>query len=265
MYYSWIHKNHACICFATRKGAPELVEDYYMSIGKAGDGKQREGDNKTPLGVYRVTDYLPDEELPELYGAGAYPINYPNSWDRLQGKTGYGIWLHGVPRTTYSRPPLDSEGCMVVSNVNLEKIGARIDLQKTPVILTDKLRWVDKSENQQLRNTLEKHFERWRQDWMSLDVDAYISHYSDDFSTPGHSLQSWTSHKRSVAARKSYINVKIDNRDMFVYPDEANDDKLVVISFEQQYSSNNFSSTSRKQQFWQQEPDGQWRIIYEGA
>jgi hypothetical protein len=87
--------------FENQFGTPQLVDSYYMSIGKGGIDKQIEGDNKTPLGVYRITSYLSDESLPELYGAGAYPINYPNSWDRLQGKTGHGIWLHGVPRATY--------------------------------------------------------------------------------------------------------------------------------------------------------------------
>ncbi len=251
--------------FKNQQGTPRLVDNYYTSMGKAGIGKQVEGDNKTPLGVYRIISYLPDKKLPELYGAGAYPINYPNSWDRLHGKTGHGIWLHGVPRNTYSRPPLDSEGCVVVSNVNLQKIGNRIDLGKTPVVLARNVRWVSHTENKQLRTTLQNHFEAWRQDWMSLDVEAYLQHYSADFSTSKYTLKSWQTHKRKIAPGKSFIEVKTTQEDMFVYPDTNNKKPLIVIRFEQRYRSNNFSSVSHKQQFWRQENDGQWRIVYEGV
>ena len=251
--------------FENNRGTPRLIKDYYMSIGKAGLDKQVEGDNKTPLGVYRITSYLPDEKLPELYGAGAYPINYPNSWDRLHGKTGYGIWLHGVPRATYSRPPLDSEGCMVVSNINLEQIGPYIDLSTTPVILTDHVAWIDRDENAAQRSAIENSFKQWQADWMSLDVDAYLRHYSNDFKTSKDDYDSWQQHKRRVAHNKSFIDVKIENADMFVYPDPSSDEQLVVVSFVQDYNSNNFSSVSRKQQFWKKEVDGQWRIVYEGA
>lgn len=251
--------------FENNNGTPRLIKDYYMSIGKAGIDKQVEGDNKTPVGVYRITSYLPDEKLPELYGVGAYPIDYPNSWDRLHGKTGYGIWLHGVPRATYSRPPLDSEGCMVVSNVNLEQIGPYIDLRTTPVVLTKHVEWVDSSETAQLRTALEDSFRQWQSDWMSMDVDAYLRHYSADFQTGKDNFASWGEHKRRVAAGKSFIDVKIANADMFVYPETSAEESLVVVSFVQDYNSNNFSSVSRKQQFWKKEADGNWRIIYEGA
>ena len=30
-------------------------------------------------------------------GDGAFPLNYPNEWDRRLNKTGSGIWLHGTP------------------------------------------------------------------------------------------------------------------------------------------------------------------------
>src|SRR3546814_8483534 len=49
-------------------------------------------------------------KLPDFYGDGAYPLNYPNEWDKHEGRKGYGIWLHGTPSTTYSRPPRASDG-----------------------------------------------------------------------------------------------------------------------------------------------------------
>jgi len=61
------------------------VADYYVSIGKNGLEKFREGDKKTPVGVYKVAGQLPKERLSDFYGTGAYPISFPNEWDRIRG------------------------------------------------------------------------------------------------------------------------------------------------------------------------------------
>ena len=98
--------------FANEGGRPRYVADYYVTLGKNGIDKTREGDQKTPLGVYHVTANLPRSKLTDFYGAGAFPINYPNEWDRRQGRNGFGIWLHGVPSDVYSRPPRASDGCL---------------------------------------------------------------------------------------------------------------------------------------------------------
>ena len=86
-------------------GRPRLVADYYISQGKLGAEKEREGDKKTPVGVYHVTSSIDPKKVGVFYGTGAFPINYPNEWDRRKGRNGHGIWLHGTPPDTYSRPP----------------------------------------------------------------------------------------------------------------------------------------------------------------
>ncbi|MEX2239178.1 MAG: L,D-transpeptidase family protein, partial [Burkholderiales bacterium] len=96
--------------FENVDGRPHYLADYYVSLGKRGVDKAREGDQKTPIGVYHVTANLPLQKLTDFYGAGAYPINYPNEWDRQRGRNGYGIWVHGTPPDTYSRPPRASDG-----------------------------------------------------------------------------------------------------------------------------------------------------------
>jgi len=91
-----------------------LIADQYLTIGLKGALKETDGDKKSPIGVYRITSFIDDKQLPELYGWGAFPINYPNVWDKRLKRTGSGIWLHGVPRSKYSRPPKSSRGCLVV-------------------------------------------------------------------------------------------------------------------------------------------------------
>jgi hypothetical protein len=110
--------------FANANGRPRLVADYYVTLGKNGMEKTREGDQKTPIGVYHVTANLPRQKLTDFYGSGAFPINYPNEWDRRRGRNGHGIWLHGTPSALYSRAPRASDGCIVLSNPDLQTVGA---------------------------------------------------------------------------------------------------------------------------------------------
>jgi hypothetical protein len=108
--------------FENINGEPHLKADFYMTIGKNGTDKRVEGDKRTPMGVYQITEQLPRASLADLYGDGAFPLNYPNEWDRLHKRGGHGIWLHGVPSNTYSRPPRSSDGCVVVANPDLKEL-----------------------------------------------------------------------------------------------------------------------------------------------
>ncbi|HEY0269000.1 MAG TPA: L,D-transpeptidase family protein, partial [Methyloradius sp.] len=71
---------------------PQYVADYYVTVGRNGSEKSSEGDKRTPVGVYYADSQLL-KKLPDFYGNAAYPLNYPNEWDRHQGKNGHGIWL----------------------------------------------------------------------------------------------------------------------------------------------------------------------------
>ncbi|MDO6459440.1 L,D-transpeptidase family protein [Granulosicoccaceae sp. 1_MG-2023] len=124
------------------EGHFHLSEDHYISIGLGGSGKRREGDLRTPVGIYDIDGFKPDRKLPELYGSGAFTLAFPNHYDRQRGIDGSGIWLHGMPHDQLSRPPQDSEGCVVMRNDLLEHLYALIEPQTTPVILAEQLNWV---------------------------------------------------------------------------------------------------------------------------
>ncbi|MDX1351570.1 MAG: L,D-transpeptidase [Thiomicrorhabdus sp.] len=154
------------------------VADYYVTIGRKGSGKQKEGDLRTPIGVYHMVDLLPDSKLPDLYGVGALPLNYPNDWDREHGKTGSGIWLHGVPSDTYIRAPRASRGCVVLNNTAMKRLLADYQLPySTPVLIVDQKhtdsRFVDN------REQLLEDIRAWvadnnhQVDWNSVSVYRY--------------------------------------------------------------------------------------------
>ena len=243
------------------EGKPRFVADYYVSSGKNGALKDREGDEKTPIGVYHVTESLPRKKLSDFYGSGAFPINYPNEWDRIQGRDGHGIWLHGTPSDTYSRPPRSSNGCVVLANPDLDALARILQVGLTPVIISEEVELLSLDDWASERKAFGKQLEQWRADWESLDTERYLSHYSKKFSAQGQDLEAWSQYKRLVNSGKSWIKVKVSNVSMLRDPGKED---LVLVSFDQEYRSSNLSNTVRKRQYWIQE-DGRWRIVYEGT
>lgn len=247
--------------FANAQGRPKLVADYYVTLGKNGVDKARQGDQRTPVGVYHVTANLPRKKLTDFYGAGAFPINYPNEWDRQRGRNGHGIWLHGVPRDVYARPPRASDGCIVLSNPDLESVGQHVQVGLTPVIIADEIEWSEAAAVETERSALAGTLEQWRADWQSRDTDRYLAHYSSRFSSPGQDLKAWAAHKRKVNGAKQWIKVGLSRVAMFRYPRERD---FVVVTFDQDYKSSGLSNVMRKRQYWVKE-GAAWKIIYEGS
>jgi len=245
--------------YENANGTPRLVEDYYTSLGKFGVEKQREGDKKTPIGVYHVVSRIPGSKLPDLYGWGAFPLNYPNEWDRRLGRTGYGIWLHGVPSDTYARAPLASDGCVALANPDIELLAKRVRVGATPVIIAERVEWLAPEAWRAERDAFMQQLEAWRKDWESLDTERYLARYAKGFRSGAMDLAAWRAHKRKVGAAKTSIRVSLDNLGVFRSPGRQ---ELVEVSFDQDYRSNNLSQRTRKRQYWVQE-DGRWKIAYE--
>lgn len=242
-------------------GRPRFVADYYISQGKFGAGKMREGDKKTPTGVYHVTSSINPKKVGDFYGTGAFPINYPNEWDRRLGRNGHGIWLHGTPSDTFSRPPKASDGCVVLSNTDLDALAKNLQIGLTPVIISNSIEWLSLDDWQNERSALNKKIEEWRSDWESRDINRYLKHYSGKFKTKDQDFEQFGRQKRQVNASKEWIKVKLANVSMFRDPGK---DEMVVVTFEQDYQSNNLNNQMKKRQYWIRE-DGAWKIIFEGS
>lgn len=246
--------------FENDSGEPRYVADYYITSGKAGAEKLREGDQKTPVGVYFVTSSLPLQKLSDFYGVGAFPLNYPNEWDKRLGRKGHGIWLHGVPRDTYSRPPRASNGCVVLTNPDLEAVSKNLQPGLTPVVISDGLEWVSPEEWRSQRERFKGEVEAWRRDWESLDVDRLLAHYSPAFQANGQDYRAFSAQKRQVNAGKKNLQVSLSDISILQYPGKEN---VMVVTFLQDYHSSNLNNVMRKRQYWHLE-NGQWRIVFEG-
>ena len=241
----------------------KYLADYYITVGKNGVIKQSEGDKRTPIGVYFAKPKL-NQPLPDLYGDAAYPLNYPNEWDRQHNRGGSGIWLHGTPSNTYSRPPRASDGCVVLTNQDLKALEPILQAGKTPVVIVNNLEWLDtpNSTTQEKKQELTAAIDQWLNDWRAQDTSRYLSHYSKNFSSNGINFQQWAEHKQRVQASKPDVQISVSDISMFSYPDAEK--KLVVVDFVQDYNSPVLKNRMQKRQYWIQE-NNNWKIIYEGA
>ena len=238
--------------FENVNGVPRLVRDYYMTIGRNGTDKRVEGDKKTPVGVYTISQHLPRQRLTDFYGAGAYSLNYPNEWDRLHGRSGHGIWIHGAPSDTYSRPPRASDGCLVLANPDLSDLERYIEVGRTPVIIADRIEWVDPVSWEMQRQEILTVLELWRTDWETREAPRFLRHY-----VPEMLDRTWATNKRRNIENKAWIRVALSDVSVFL-PDA----RLAVTSFRQGYSSDSFSDSTAKRLYWRLD-DGQWRIALE--
>lgn len=242
--------------FENVDGEPRLLRDYYMAIGRNGTDKRVEGDKRTPVGVYHITRQLPANKLADLYGSGAFPLNYPNDWDQEMGRSGHGIWLHGMPSDTYSRPPRSSEGCVVVTNPDLNELRQWIEVGITPVIIADRADWVDRQTWTSSRDEILQGLQTWRENWQNRAADDFLEHYSRDFLRAAGA--GWPNAKKRNILGKSWISLELKDISLFLYPGGD----MAYTEFTQIYRSNALNSTVRKRLYWKRQDDA-WKIALE--
>ncbi len=241
-------------------GRLKFVADYYVSQGKLGVNKLRAGDQKTPIGVYYITSRLAGARLPDFYGAGALPINYPNDWDKINGRSGSGIWLHGTPSDSYSRPPLSSDGCVVLTNPDLHKLYESVEVGKTPVVISDRVEFVNKTRWDLDRKAAAKLVDGWRRDVESLNSTRLFANYSPQFkSERGENLSTWFGKYQQFLGNVKTISVTLRDVTFFLYPGR---DDLIVSTFTQEALMGKSKHTVRKRQYWAKEGT-QWKIVSE--
>lgn len=242
------------------KGKLKFVTDYYVSQGKYGVHKLREGDQRTPIGIYYITGHLPGARLPDMYGPGALPINYPNEWDKLHGRGGSGIWLHGTPSDSYSRPPLSSDGCVVLTNPDLKQLTTTVEIGRTPVVISENIEFVSKSKWEQERKLAERLVSAWVDDVESLTSARVKANYSRKFmSDRGEDLNTWFAKQQYFIRGARKMSVELRDVTHFFYPEREN---LLVSTFTMESQSGKARYSVRKRQYWAKQ-GGQWKIVYE--
>jgi hypothetical protein len=154
----------------------KLKHRFPCSTGEAAGKKEKAGDRKTPEGIYFFTKAFEKKYLSSTYGNGAFVMDYPNLLDRRHNRNGYNIWLHG---TNKPLKPRDSNGCVAVHNGNIDILARYIKLNRTPIIIKEKLRMVSPEPLVREQERLIAFLERWKNAFTSGDKAEYDSHYSE--------------------------------------------------------------------------------------
>ena len=245
--------------FENRPTGLVLVADYYISVGKSGIEKNVEGDLRTPLGVYFITSNLDPKSLKDFYGSGALPINYPNVLDSKRGKTGRGIWLHGTPPGQFSRPPLATDGCVVLTNPDLEKIIQTVAIRTTPVVISQRLNWVTPSHARAAGKPFEEALSAWQIAKSSGNMERLLSFYSKDFNSNGKTLTQWTPALRSELDKVRGRTIQLKDLSLLRWTDSAD---TMIVTFGE--VANGTLTGPSKRQYWARQGT-QWKIFFEGV
>lgn len=246
--------------YRNRGGKLELINHYYVSQGKLGVHKLREGDQKTPIGIYRITGRIPQAKLPDFYGTGALPLNYPNDWDKANNRNGSGIWLHGMPSDSFSRPPLASDGCVALTNPDMTQLASTLDVYKTLVLISDRVEMVNQTILNKDRKTALALLEKWRRDTEYGNPRYMLRHYSDKFrSSTNEDLKTWFD--KQYPASSLDTSYKLRDLSLMRYP---GDDNMIAAAFKLDVRRGKITSETRRFQLWRKEGN-QWKIVFENT
>ena len=231
-----------------------------MSIGQQGVGKERAWDRRTPLGVYFVIDQLDTHTMHEKYGVTAFPLDYPNVWDRKRERTGDGIWVHGVLPNGGQRPPLDTDGCIALPNADLAALEDHFLPLVTPVIVTREMQWQDVDSIATTRREVNAAISEWAKHYGDANLHAYLSMYAGDFSYRGMQISEWASFRLQTLGQRGVVNVAVDELLLLADPEERG---LVLSRFRETMSGADVASRTIKRLYWRRNAKGEWRIVAE--
>ena len=228
--------------FANGPEGLRLVRDFYVSVGKDGIDKFVEGDRRTPLGVYWITASVPKKRLDERFGHGALKFNYPNALDRQQGRTGSGLYLHGVPPESMNRAPYATDGCVAMANGDVEELLRLLEVDVTPVVITGKLRWVTPNDTRQAAAEFEPAWRAWSSARREADTADTARWYLPDAG----GTRRWTPAPEQDAQLS-----------MLAWHD--GDTPMMVVTL------HGAGAQAQYRQYWKQQRGKRWRIAFEDA
>jgi lipoprotein-anchoring transpeptidase ErfK/SrfK len=139
----------------------KAVAAFPADLGAKPGDKQRAGDSRTPEGIYFIQESLDGTKVDaDKYGEKIFTLDYPNSFDKLEKKTGNGIWLHAISdKKSLQR---GSHGCVVVRNKTIEDLAKYIELKSTPLIVTEQVEYLSERDWLKAQKKLKELLESWR-------------------------------------------------------------------------------------------------------
>lgn len=218
----------------------QLNDNFSAFVGKKSGDKRREGDLKTPIGVYKLIKKL--NHVDSFYGPLAFVTSYPNVYDKAQGKNGSGIWVHGLP--LHQERDDFTKGCIAINNNNLERIEHQIDYKKALV-------YIDQDSYPNVKKekitTLLSQLYRWRKAWKENDITNYLSFYDKEFKrNDGLSIEKFKKYKKRIFLKNEEKQILFSKINILPYP-MADKNNVYLISFNEAYRSKSYQFNGEKE------------------
>ncbi|MBD5164388.1 L,D-transpeptidase family protein [Helicobacter sp.] len=210
-------------------------------VGSKGGHKEKEGDLATPIGVYTLNARLTN--LDQYYGPLAFSTSYPNLFDKLQKRTGHGIWIHGMPLNG-NREELNTRGCIAIENDILSSVDKIIHYRDSLLITYDNNA---KEVNPSDLSTLLGNLYTWKESWKTNNVESYLGFYSPNFVRfDGMKYNDFTQNKRRIFAKRESKQIAFSKINISPYPNEQNRN-LFRISFFEDYKAPSYNFHGKKE------------------
>ncbi|EAL5039265.1 murein L,D-transpeptidase [Campylobacter jejuni] len=233
-------------------------EQKEIITGLMGD-KKIEGDLKTPVGFYELgRKFNPSDPY---YGPFAFATTYPNLLDKVQGKTGGGIWIHGYPLDGSRLDEFKTRGCIALFNNNLEKF-AQVVQDKKVFVMTEEKEKI-RAKKDQIASLLADLF-TWKLAWTNSDTNTYLSFYDEqEFKRfDKMKFEQFASMKKSIFSRKEDKKIKFSDINISPYPNLENE-TMYRISFYEDYYTKNYQFRGDKILYVKIDSKGKMKILAE--
>jgi murein L,D-transpeptidase YafK len=231
-----------------------VLAKFQVAFGKAKGDKMKQGDNKTPEGIYFAKSHIKSGIPEEKYGPYSIPLDFPNPIDDMENKTGYGIWLHGAGNDERIGKVNVTEGCVAFYNNDILKVKNWIDPYQAAVVISEDASTVNSAK---AVASLKVAFEKWLTAWDADNIKDYLEAYHPDFKLGMKNLRGFSSYKKRIF--KSYKDMKVTAFDVKY----LTHDKYAVTAFNQDFKGDKrYVSKGSKILYWLND-GGKWKIARE--
>lgn len=212
---------------------------YSAYTGKRKGDKKTEGDKKTPNGIYNIVKKI--DKLDSFYGPMAFVTSYPNDYDKYLGKSGHGIWIHGLP--TEQKRDTFTKGCIAINNEHIKCLNNEIDYSQTLLLIYPQKHKLGVSKKE-LSNILSQLY-MWRYAWIYNDFNKYISFYDESTfkRADGKQFKWFKRYKTRIFKKNEDKKIIFNSISVIPYPNKKD---VYQIVFDEFYQSNTFRFVGNK-------------------
>ncbi|MDR0827641.1 MAG: L,D-transpeptidase family protein [Desulfovibrio sp.] len=253
-YLFVVDKSRQKLAFFEKHSPFRLSKVFICTTGQKPGDKEVEKDLKTPEGIYFVVRHIEGGLDFTKFGPEAFTLNYPNPVDRLRGKTGFGIWVHGRGEPLV---PLQTEGCVALHNDDLTVL-RKLLAPGTPVALTQTFSMKAEEARAEISEVrrLEQKVKDWAEAWSDRNRKYFDFYEQDSYSrAQGESFAAFRENKERLFKMLPWIRTSVSDIQILRGPG------YWVSWFFQDYKAPNLSTRGIRRLYWDKNAQGEFKII----